>query len=74
MTRLADPIRHYLAAMKASQKASEARAALPAGSSRAKGTTANSRWARAAEERARLWESLTMEQRDQVDALLRGEG
>lgn len=41
------------AAQKASEKAAEARAALPAGSTRAKVTTANARWANAAEDRDR---------------------
>ena len=36
---------------KASEKAAEARSRLPAGSTRAKVTTANARWARAAEAR-----------------------
>lgn len=43
--------RVLIAAQKASTKASEVRAALPAGSSRAKVTTANARWMRAAEHR-----------------------
>lgn len=70
--RPSEPVRRYLDAMRASQRAADARAALPLGSSRAKVTTANARWSRAAEERARLWAALTVEQRDQVDALLRG--
>ncbi len=37
-----------------SRLAAEARAGLPAGSSRAKVTTANARWARAAERRDRI--------------------
>lgn len=41
-------------AQKASAKAAMARLALPAGSSRARVTTANARWARAAEHRDRL--------------------
>jgi len=44
-----------------SVKASEARAALPPGSSRARVTTANARWARAAEERDRVAAQLTAE-------------
>lgn len=39
---------------KAAAKAGERRAALPAGSSRARVTTANARWARAAEARDRV--------------------
>ena len=46
--------RELAAAQAASDKASRARAALPAGSSRAKVTTANARWARAAEHRDRI--------------------
>ncbi len=41
--------RALIAAQKASDKASEARFKLPAGSSRAKVTTANARWMRSAE-------------------------
>lgn len=41
-------------ARKKSAKAAEARAALPAGSSRARVTTANARWMRAAEHRDML--------------------
>jgi len=49
-----DAARRALAkAQAASTKASEARAALPPGSSRAKVTTLNARWMRAAEERDR---------------------
>lgn len=44
-----------------SAKASEARAALPPGSTRARVTTANARWARAAEERDRVAAQLTAE-------------
>ena len=44
----------FLKAQQASLKASEARRLLPSGSSRARITTANARWARAAEERDRL--------------------
>lgn len=44
-----------------STKASEARAALPPGSTRARVTTANARWARAAEERDRVAAQLTAE-------------
>lgn len=43
----------FLDAYEASVRASEARAALPPGSSRAKVTTANARWMSAAEERDR---------------------
>ena len=46
--------RAYLAAYRASVKAAKARADLPAGSSRARVTTANARWKSAAEERDRL--------------------
>jgi hypothetical protein len=41
------------AAQKASEKAADARASLPTGSTRAKVTTANARWANAAEDRDR---------------------
>ncbi len=56
-------VRAYLAAVRASQRAADARAALPIGSSRAKVTTANARWTRAAEERDRLFATLTPEER-----------
>jgi len=48
-------------AQKASTKASDARFALPAGSSRAKVTTANARWMRASEDRDRQAERLRKE-------------
>jgi hypothetical protein len=51
--------REYLAAYRASEKASKARAALPAGSSRARVTTVNARWSSAAEHRDRLEAALT---------------
>jgi hypothetical protein len=44
-------------AQRASDKASRARANLPAGSSRPRVTTANARWAMAAEERDRVKEA-----------------
>lgn len=44
----------FVRAQEASLRASKARASLPAGSSRAKVTTANARWSSAAEERDRL--------------------
>lgn len=56
-----DRIIAYLRACQASEKACRARAALPAGSSRAKVTTANARWSSAAEERARLERDLLPE-------------
>lgn len=46
-------VRELVAAQARSTKASEARLALPAGSSRARVTTANARWMRASEERDR---------------------
>ena len=46
--------RAYLKACRASARASKARADLPAGSSRARITTANARWKSAAEEWDRL--------------------
>jgi len=46
---------------RSARKASEARAALPPGSTRARVTTANARWARAAEERDRVAAQLTAE-------------
>lgn len=46
--------RQLAAAERKSARLAEARSALPAGSSRARVTTANARWARAAEERDRL--------------------
>ncbi len=50
MTR-AEIVRELKAAERASEKACAARAALPPGSSRARVTTANARWMRAAEYR-----------------------
>ncbi len=47
-------VRELARAQKASERASAARAALPPGSSRARVTTANARWMRAAEHRDRL--------------------
>lgn len=44
-------LRALAEAQRASDRATEARAALPAGSSRARVTTANARWMRAAEYR-----------------------
>lgn len=42
-------------------------------STRARVTTANARWARAAEERDRLWSALTHAEKAEADELLRGE-
>ena len=50
----------YIAAAKKSAKCSEARGALPAGSTRARVTTANARWMRAAEERDRVEKELRL--------------
>jgi len=49
----ADALRALARAEDASQRAAAARSALPPGSSRARVTTANARWARAAEHRDR---------------------
>jgi hypothetical protein len=46
--------RMLAAAERKSERAADARRALPPGSSRARVTTANARWARAAEERERI--------------------
>lgn len=51
---MSQQILRYIRAVEASERASEARRALPPGSSRAKVTTANARWISAAEERDRL--------------------
>lgn len=48
----------YLDAYEASARAADARSSLPQGSSRAKVTTANARWASAAEERDRCAKDL----------------
>lgn len=53
----------YQAAAKSSAKWAERRAALPPGSSRARVTTANAGWARAAEERDRVAAELRAEWR-----------
>lgn len=55
---LAVLMRELAAAHDASEKAMIARDRLPAGSSRAKVTSANARWAAAAEERGRLGDRL----------------
>jgi len=54
-------LKAFMAAVVASQKASTARADLPAGSSRAAVTSANARWSSAAEERERLAKQLPPE-------------
>lgn len=58
-------LKRYLAAQKTSLKAAEARHAHPPGSSRAKVTTANARWAQAAEGRDHLQAALQR----QIDAM-----
>lgn len=55
---LAALIKKYLEAQKASERAMEARMKLASGSTRARSTTANANWARAAEGRDRLQESV----------------
>lgn len=55
------------------QAASEARRRLPAGSSRARVTTANARWARACEARDRVMAALVCEARDRAVAALEAE-
>lgn len=55
---LAVLIKKYLEAQKASERAMEARMKLAAGSTRARSTTANARWAQAAEGRDRLQEAV----------------
>lgn len=60
--------RAYRNARAASERAADARANLPPGSSRAKITTANARWMSAAEERDRLAALLTPEDRIAVGA------
>lgn len=50
-TAIASAFRALAAAQRACDKRTAARAALPAGSSRARVTTANARWARACEQR-----------------------
>ena len=67
--RLSPEARAYLKAAGASKRASEARRDLPAGSSRAKVTTANARWISAAEERDRSAALLTPEDRVAVGLL-----
>lgn len=61
-------VRAYLAAHEAAARACDARSALPPGSSRAKVTSANARWASAAEERDRLFAALP---KDLAEALFR---
>ena len=67
--RLSPEARAYLKAKAASERASEVRRDLPPGSSRAKVTTANARWARQAEERERLERLLSAEDRIAVGLL-----
>ena len=55
---LAALIKKYIEAQKASERAMEARMKLAAGSTRARSTTANARWAQAAEGRDRLQEAV----------------
>ena len=55
---LAALIKKYLEAQKASERAMEARMKLAPGSTRARSTTANANWARAAEGRDRLQEAV----------------
>ena len=59
--RLLDLTQQLVRAEAASLAACDARAALPPGSSRARVTTANARWARAAEHRDRALQSLALE-------------
>lgn len=63
----------YIRVADASQRASAARAALPPGSSRAKVTSANARWASQAEERDRLGRDLPQDFTAAVDAALRSQ-
>jgi hypothetical protein len=69
MQRLTENARAYLMAKRDSQKASDARAALPVGSSRSKVTSANARWMAAAEERDRIAALLTPDERESVGML-----
>lgn len=61
-------VRAYLAAHEAAAKACDARSSLPPGSTRARVTSANARWASAAEERDRTFRELPA---DLGDALFR---
>jgi hypothetical protein len=56
--RIAELRRELSRAQKASDRASEARFNLPPGSTRARVTTANARWMRAAEHRDRILKQL----------------
>jgi len=60
----------YIRAADASHRASEARRALPPGSSRAKVTSANARWISQAEERDRLGRELPVDFTAAVQAAL----
>ena len=55
---LAELLKKYLEAQKASERAMEARMKLAPGSTRARSTTANARWAQAAEGRDHLQAAL----------------
>lgn len=64
-------LKAWLSAARASAEASDARAALPFGSSRARITTANARWSRHAEERDRLYAALSEEEKATADSMIR---
>ena len=64
--KLTPEARAYRNARAASERAADARANLPPGSSRAKVTTANARWRSQAEERDRLEAELTADERASV--------
>lgn len=67
-------LREFVAAVVASHNAAEARRALPAGSSRAKVTTANSRWTAQSENRDRLAAQLPAELALQLQSWLTSPG
>ena len=65
MTNIATLRKRLVAATKAAERASEARRALPPGSSRARVTTANARWAARCEERDRIMAQLEQAERSE---------
>ena len=69
MARPSDKVRDYVAALCAVRRASDARFDLPAGSTRARVTSANARLQAACEHRDRLRRSLTNEEEAEAETI-----
>ena len=69
MTRPSDKVRDYAAALRAVQRTSDARFNLPAGSTRARVTSANARLQAACEHRDRLRRLLTNEEEAEAETI-----